>query len=273
MQAYWNGKIVDERDVRISPSDLGFLRGYGVFDYLSVYAGKPFAISRHFARLQNSARAIALDVPISESRFSEIIESLIEKNNLHDGAVRIVLTGGESQNSISKNSTPSLLIRTENLTPLSPELYTRGAKIISAEYQREIPHAKTTHYIEVVRNEGKMLEHNAIEILFTKEEKVLECSRSNIFAVIDNTLVTPFENILQGITRSIVLEEAANGEIKTAERDILYSELLNADEVFITGTGKKILPIRVIDGQKIKDGMPGEITQKLITLYEARTRK
>lgn len=273
MQAFWNGEIIDEKDVRISPSDLGFLRGYGVFDYLSVYAGKPFMVSRHFTRLQNSARAIALDVPITENQFYEIIERLIEKNNLQDGAIRIVLTGGESKNSISKNINPSLLIRTENPTPLSSELYTQGAKIISTEYLREIPHAKTTHYIEAVRHEEKMREHDAIEILFTMNDKVLECSRSNIFAVLDGALITPKENILQGITRSVVLEEAAAAKIKTTERDILYTELLSADEVFITGTGKKILPIRAIDGQKIASGTPGEITQKLITLYEARTKR
>lgn len=263
---------MDEKEVFVSPWDLGFLRGYGVFEYISVYDSSPFMADAHLARLENSAKEVDLRLPLTKERIKEITFSLIEENNLVDGAIRIILTGGESADAISSKNEPSLLIRTEGPSRASKELYKEGGKLIVREYLRELPRAKTTQYIEALRLQKEMSEVGAIEVLYTFDEVVLECSRSNIFIVKNGTLITPEKNILKGITRQVVLEEAQVKKIPTEEREVRVDEIISADEIFITGTGKKVLPIRMVNEQNISSGQPGELTKEIISLYESRIR-
>jgi len=268
-----NGEFLEEEEVRVSPWDLGFLRGYGVFDYFAVYHGKPFMVEAHFRRLINSARAIALSSKLSREQFLKIVEKLIEENNLENGAIRIILTGGVSKNGITKGDSPTLIIRPEKTSPIDQERYKHGSKLITTNYMRDFPEAKTIHYIEAIKHEEEMRSAGAIEILFVSGGIISECSRSNIFVVSKGTLLTPKERILKGITRGVVLEEARKLKIKTEERDVSLSEAFSADEVFISGTGKKIMPIVEIDGRIIASGIPGEITSKLLSAYVERTKQ
>ena len=109
----------------------------------------------------------------------------------------------------------------------------------------------------------KIQEHKALEPLYYTKASVSECSRSNIFGVFNEKLVTPDQNILLGITRNHVIKIAKNAGLNVEVRDMPLGELLRADEVFITGTIKRVLPIRQIDNHVIGDGRPGPITRKL----------
>lgn len=272
MKSYWNGELLEDKDITVSPWDLGFLRGYGVFEYIAVYNKEAFLLDRHINRLNNSAHLIGLQPHLTKNELENIVKELIEINNLVDGAIRIVLTGGISTNGISKGSTPTLLIRPEFSSTPQADLYEKGGKLITAEYERELPYAKTTQYIEAIKHEEELRNIGAVEVLFVSNQIISECSRSNIFIVSEGTLITPKENILHGITRGVVLELADKLNIKKEERNISLKELLNSDEVFITGTGKRIVPIVEIDGNKISNAKPGVITKKFIEAYEARTR-
>lgn len=272
MKVYWNGEVMSENEVTVSPWDLGLLRGYAVFEYISIYQGSPFMLDLHLERLKGSAKMIDLELPTAASEFVNVVQHLIKENRVIDGAVRIIVTGGVSRDGASRGDRPTVLIRTENPGKLSPELYKNGAKLISIEYEREIPLAKTTQYVEALRHEKAMRELGAVEILFSKDGIISECSRSNIFVALDGKLVTPREGALLGVTRSVVLEIAQQLGIPTEVADVSFDQLINADEVFITGTGKKVLPIIKVDEYEISNSRPGEVTEKIIEAYEKRTR-
>ncbi|MEX0933141.1 MAG: aminotransferase class IV [Candidatus Paceibacterota bacterium] len=273
MKVYWNGSVVEERDVCISPWDLGFLRGFGVFDYFGVYAKKPFMAEAHFARLETSANILSIPVPLSKDAFIETVRKLIHENNLNDGYVRVVLTGGISSNGMTRDGVPTFLIRPEVAKPIDMKPYEVGASLITVEYMRDTPGAKTTHYAEAQRNANRLTEENAIEMLFTHKGYILECSRSNIFIVRDGVLITPRDSILPGITRLVVLEEAKKHGLKTEERAVLETELTDADEVFITGTGKGVVPIVKINKTVVSNGLPGTITNVLMKRLGKRKRE
>ena len=83
------------------------------------------------------------------------------------------------------------------------------------------------------------------------------------------TLVTPGRRILSGITRGFILEMAQN-LFQVDVRDMTLEELLVADEVFITGTNKGIVPVVQIDDNPIGSGRPGRHTRKLMQSLSAR---
>ncbi len=264
--AYVNGKISPVTQATISINDLGLLRGYAVFDYMRTYNGKPFLMDRHFARISNSAATLNLKIPISGKESERIIIELINKGNLKaDVGIRLVLTGGETSDGITPSS-PSLIIMTETLTEQTDDIYKQGIKLITHEFQREIPKVKTTNYKKAIQLLPEKIKSNAFEVLYCSEGNILETTRNNFFIFKGNTLITPKENILQGITRSLVLE-LAKEKFKIEERDLKVEELKDADEAFITGTTKKLLPVVQIDEQIIGNGKPSTLLLELLNQY------
>jgi branched-chain amino acid aminotransferase len=152
------------------------------------------------------------------------------------------------------------------------ERFARGYKLITSSLQRVSPEAKTTNYIAAVRALKEAELRGANDALFVSEQgHVLEATRSNFFIFLGDTLVTPREGVLIGITRNVVLE-LARGRFAIEERPILMTELLAADEAFITSSSREITPIVQIDERAIGDGKPGsrtyELEQRFIEMIE-----
>jgi branched-subunit amino acid aminotransferase/4-amino-4-deoxychorismate lyase len=158
---------------------------------------------------------------------------------------------------------PNLIIACE--PPYSPlkKDEDQGIKLITSVYMRPFPMSKTTCYIEAVRLEPQKRKAGALEILFIYNKTVFECSTSNIFIVKKGAIYTPKENVLHGITRKAVINLAKKAGYVVIEKDISEKELFSADEVFITATNKKILPVIKIDSKKIANGKVGNITKIL----------
>ncbi len=266
---YIDGKIVEEKDACISPYDLGILRGYGVFDFMCTTQNKPFLIYDHWLRLNKSARALGLKVPITQQKYKQIIKKLITKNPYKNPAIRSVLTAGISKNGITLPPKPTFYILIHDITKLLPpkNLYMNGAKIITHNFARDNHVSKTTNYIEAIKNQKEKNRRGAIEILYINKNNVLECTTSNIFIVKNKKLFTPAEGMLPGITRKLVLKLAQKNNIIAQTKNITKKQLLSADEVFLTGSAKHILPITKIDSQKIGNGKVGKLTKKLTNLY------
>jgi branched-subunit amino acid aminotransferase/4-amino-4-deoxychorismate lyase len=264
--AYVNGKISPAAEAAVSVNDLGLLRGYAVFDYMRTYNRKPFLIDRHLTRFANSAKTLGLRVPLSEKEIEETIAGLISKGNeKSDVGIRFVLTGGTTSDGITPSS-PTFIIIIESLTEQSEELYNKGIKLITHEFQREIPKVKTTNYKKAIQLLPEKMRQDAFEVLYCSLGNILETTRNNFFIFKGDTLITPNENVLPGITRGFVLE-LAKGKFNIEERVLKVSELKEADEAFITGTTKKILPVVQVDQQTIADGKPGKNSIKLLELF------
>lgn len=265
---FFQNKIKEAKNVRLNPNDLGLLRGYGVFDFLRTFQGKPFLLSEHLKRFQNSARLLNLKIPVyNQNGLKQIVSRLLSKNRFKEATVRLVLTGGVSKDSLSVNCQPSFFIMVEPLYPFPQEYYTKGIKLITLEYQREIPRAKTLNYLFALKNQPQMQKAQAQEMLYISQGNVLECSMSNFFIFKNNTLITPQEDILLGTTRNLVLK-LARPQFKIQERRIRVNELKQAQEAFITATLKEVMPVIKIDHLKIRKGKVGEKTKIIMNLLK-----
>lgn len=268
-KCYFNNRIIPCDKILINPCDIGILRGYAVFDVMRTQNNKPFLMEQHFKRLKNSASKLNLKVPFNKQEYKKIILNLIKLNrsSAEELNIRTVLTGGVSQDAFSISSKPTFFILINKFIPLPKEVYQKGAKAIIINYKRHIPEAKTTNYIEAIRNQKIKNKNNALEIIYFENGKVLEASTSNLFIVKNNKIITPKDSVLQGITRRLAIK-LAKKNFKVEEREILTEELKNADEVFLTATNKDIVPIINIDGKKINNGNVGDITKFLMNSLE-----
>lgn len=267
---YINGKFVDSSKAKLSINDLGFLRGYGVFDFLVTYNKRPFLMPQHVDRLLRSAKLIGLKTPWTAKQLEILILNAIKKNKqLSDMSIKIIITGGVSTDGITPSKNPTLAILVNERRKLPKKLYSHGAKVITVDIQREIPKAKTLNYTNAVYCMIKARENDASEAIYIDAltSNVFEGTTSNIFIIKNSKVFTPKSNILSGVTREVVIE-LIRKRYKIYFGDIKIKQLKNADEVFITASNKEILPITKIDNFQVGNNYPGEITKVIMSDYQ-----
>jgi len=271
---YLNDSWVTTEKATISVFDLSVIRGFGIFDFLRTYHKKPFKLSEHIDRLFNSAKQLGITVPKTKSQIEKIVLEGITKNSYRECIARIVVTGGVSPDGISKNENSTFAVLFTEATDYPKSYYTQGVKIISREFERSFPHAKSLNYLTAVNVLSEAKKENAIEVLYLDRNRhILEGTTSNFFAVVGGKLITPKEGILRGITRAVVIELARKLKIPVIESDLLYSQIELFDEAFITASNKEVMPVVRIDGKKVGSGEVGTISRRLISEYRKEVVK
>jgi branched-chain amino acid aminotransferase len=268
MQGYYswyNGDIDLTGRVQISSTDLGYLRGYGLFDYFRTYQRKVFQWDWYWERFENSARLLKIPLKYSKSEIYEIMIDLKSKTNKPEVAFRFVLTGGDSPDSSTMVS-PNLLIRTEPIVEMDKTLYEKGISIITHQYVRDMPEIKTTDYKRLMFLQEEIKNAGASDVLYHTKGVLSELSRSNLFIVKDGIIKTPKTGVLKGITRRTIIE-LAKPEFQIQEMEVDVSDLITADEVFTTSSNKKVMPITKIDGKQIGNGSCGKVTKELLNKF------
>jgi branched-chain amino acid aminotransferase len=261
--AFINQQFVPLDQAFLHVSDLAIQRGYGVFDFFKVSHGHPYFLDEYLDRFTESAQKLGLSVPLERQALKEIIYRLIQQNNLGSSGVKMILTGGYSTDGYQP-AEPNLIITQQEFTLPTQEQYHKGIKIITHEYVREIPAAKTINYTMGIRLIQKIKEKGADDVLFHQGGVVSEFPRCNFFILKhDDTLVTPAQDVLLGITRKNVLALAAN-RYRAQEGVVTLADIYEAKEAFLTSTTKRILPIVQVDDKIIGNGQPGEITLRLL---------
>jgi branched-chain amino acid aminotransferase len=263
--AWWyiDGRWVHPREASISINDVAVLRGYSAFEALRTYNRRPFHLDEHLTRLYRSAELIELDIPWSRDQITAIVQEIIARNAYKHASIRLLVTGGETEDSILPVGKPTLAVLISPLGERDMERFAQGYKLITTSLQRIAPEAKTTSYLAAIRALKEAKRRHAADALFVNEQgHVLEATRSNFFIFRGDTLVTPRAGVLIGITRNVVLE-LARGRFPIEERPILREELPQADEAFITSSSREIVPVVQIDDLVIGDGNPGQRTIEL----------
>ena len=261
-----NGNFFLEEDARLSARDLGLLRGHAVFDFFRVIEGKPLFLTAYIDRFYRSATGIGLAVGYTKSSLASFITTLIGKSALQYGGIRLLLTGGNSPDGIS-STIPNLVIFSEVIKDLPATVYIYGARLLLSNYLRDVPLIKHTNYLKFIKMRGEIHAKDAIDVLYTYKGEVLESSRSNCFIVKDGIIITPKRDVLLGITREVVMT-ASRKYYTIKEQTVTIETLLQADEVFITSSMKKVVPVIKIGDTTIANGKPGPITQHIIQLFE-----
>ncbi len=266
MKYTWiNGNYVESSQASLKVGDLAIQRGYGVFDFLRCRQGVPFLLPWYLDRFFNSAAGLNLAVPLSKAELTVVIQEFIDKNQLVDAGVRMLLTGGYATDSYTPLE-PNLVISAHRINFPAREKYEQGFKVMTHEYQRESPEAKSINYLQGIQLIPVLKARGLDDVLYHLGGIITEFPRSNIFMVDQQgQLVTPTNNVLAGITRKTVLYLAKEHYSPTLG-DITVSELKQAKEVFLTSTTKGIVPVCEIDSQSVGSGSPGAVTQHLAQL-------
>lgn len=274
MTAWWyiNGSWVHPQEATISINDVAVLRGYSVFESLRTYHRRPFHLDEHLKRLYRSAQLLELDVSYTYAALAQLVRDCIQRNSYEHASIRILVTGGISEDGISPAAQNGLALLITPLGERDMQRFEQGVALITTELTRMTPEAKSSNYVTAIRALKEAARHNASDALFTNEHgHVLEGTRSNFFVFRGDTLVTPQADVLMGVTRNVVLE-LARGRFAIEERPILLAELSDIDEAFITSSSKEITPVVRINDLIIADGKPGprttELEQRFIDLVE-----
>ena len=264
---YVNGQFVSATQAALPLNDLGIVRGYGVFDLLRTYGTVPFRLRDHVRRLECSAEQIGLVLPWSTEELERIVLETYAANEIPNASIRIVVTGGPSDNLMTPGDRPGLAVMVHPPAARVQSQYTHGVKVVSTLVGRMFPTVKSLNYLGAIIAMREASKTGAVEAIYLDEhDHVTEGTRSNLFVVRGLRLITPREGILKGITRQAVMDAVAN-EFEVVEAPIHYRDLVHMDEAFLTSTTKEVLPVVQIDDQELGEGHPGPVTQRVMALF------
>jgi branched-chain amino acid aminotransferase len=264
-----NGDFIPFQEASLKINDLAILRAYGIFDFFRTQNRRPLFIDDHLNRFIHSATHLNLHVPYSKDQMKGLISELLIRNDTlyHEFAFRLLLTGGFTEDGYTPGN-PNLIIICEQYNPAPEKHFSEGIKLITHNFVRELAHIKTINYITPISLMPKIKEAGALDVLYHKDGLISEVSRSNFFIVKDSKIITSDAHILKGITRSKLLAIAREG-FEVQEGNLFINDLLFADEAFITGTTKKVMPVVKIDDKIIGNGVPGPVVKELLSRFKA----
>lgn len=244
---FWvNDSLIPVGEATISVLDHGFTVADGVFETLKVIDGEVFALDRHLARLEKSAAGLGIGLPSSDVIRKGVSEVLACHADLSLGRLRITVTSGAGPlGSDRTNADPTLVVSIAEQAAWPAETSVLVVPWIKNE-RSPLVDLKTTSYAEnVYALEAAHAKGFSEAIMCDSHGHVSEGTGSNIFLVIDGSVVTPSleSGLLQGITRNLVIEWAKLAGYEVVEREIAKSELLNASEVFLTSSTRDVHPV------------------------------
>ena len=281
MKIYIDGNYYSKDEAKISVFDHGLLYGDGIFEGIRIYNGKAFMLKAHIKRLFECAKAIMLQIPHSAEELTDIVKESIQKNDMHKdgstGYIRLIITRGPGDLGLdpAKCEKAGVIIITGQITLYPAEYYSKGIKIITSSVRRNSadsidPKIKSLNYLNNILAKIEAKNSGCLEaIILNKNGYVAECTGDNIFIIKNGILHTPdiSNGALNGITRDSILKIAKKSGIETREGNLTLFDIYNADECFLTGSGAEIMPVTEVDSRIIENGLPGEITLKLLDDY------
>jgi len=283
LKIYISGKYYDKENAKVSVYDHGFLYGDGVFEGMRSYNGKVFRLQAHLDRLWASAKAIWLQIPMSQEDMTKAVNETLATNGIKDGYIRLVVTRGAGALGLDPNkcSDPQIIIIADHIQLYPKEMYENGLEIITASTIRNhsaalSPRIKSLNYLNNIMAKIEGLQAGCVEALMLNAKgEVAECTGDNIFIVRKGVLMTPpiDAGILEGITRDAVIELAQQMGIPVQQIPFVRHDVFIADECFLTGSAAEVIPVVKVDSRVIGDGKPGPLTKRLIAAFVKLTRE
>ena len=263
-----NGRMVPKSQAMVSVYDHGLLYGDGVFEGIRVYNGKIFKCEQHMDRLYECAEKIYLPIQVSREEMIQIQRKCIEANEITDGYIRLVVTRGEGTLGLNPYLCPEagIICIADTIQLFTPVMYERGMRVVVANRPKTPiacldPRIKSLNYLNNIMAKCEAIHlsrklgidipgDQLLEVIMLNTEgKVAEGSGDNIFAIKDGKLFTPPSDagILEGITRRFVKNKLCPMlGLTVEERYFELDELLEADEVFLTGSAAEMIAVREV---------------------------
>ena len=280
MKIFLDGKFVDEADAKVSVFDHGLLYGDGVFEGIRLYGGNVFRLDEHLERLEYSAKAILLELPMTRAELAAATCETCLQNNLKDAYIRLVVTRGVGDLGLApwNCSKPTTFIIASKISLYPQEHYDNGLAIVTVPTRRISPAAlpptiKSLNYLNNTLGKIEARQFGALEAIMLNDQGfIAECTADNIFTVHKGALYTPSasQGALKGVTRGTIVDIARNLDIPLHETPMTRYDVWCADECFLTGTGAEVIPVSKLDGRVIGTGKPGPITQRVLADFRRR---
>lgn len=276
---YLNGALVPLSRAKVSILDYGFLFGFGLYETIRAYDGKPFRLDNHLARMRYSAERLGIMLQMNVLR--QAVMDTVRANGYKDTRIRLTVSIGEGTMTPDLRSCkePTVLVLAGEYHPPTDK-YTQGYRVIISSIRRNsrspVTYMKSANTMEHMLARQEARDTGADEALFLNEKGYLtESAGCNVFLVSKGVLKTPrFETgILPGVTRVVVFELAASLGINVSETNIRLAELLAAGEAFLTNSMIEVMPLTHVAGKPIADGKPGEMTKKLMSAYREMVKR
>ena len=271
---YLNGRFMPIEEAMVPVLDRGFIFGDGVYEVMPVYSRHPFRLVEHMRRLQNSLDAIGLKNPHSDAEWSKLIVDLIAHNPGEDQYIYLHITRGVAKrdHAFPKVVTPTVFMMSSPLPAPPPELKASGVTAITTQDNRWLRcDIKSISLLPNVLLRQQAVEAGTTEALLLRDGFLIEGAASNIFVVSQNVLLAPPKNhlMLPGITYDLVLELAAANGIATLVGPVAEATVRAADEIWLTSSTREVLPITLLDGRAVGNGLPGPLFKRMDDLYQA----
>jgi len=278
-----NGRLMPIEEASVSILDHGLLYGDGCFEGIRVYDGRIFKLRSHLQRMHESASLLHLEAPYDLDTIEQAVRDTVNANEIIDGYIRLVYTRGVGTLGLNPFtcSNPQAIVIAATISLYPESMYEEGMPIVVASRPRVPiaclnPRIKSLNYLNNILAKVEAIEAGVLEALMLNVDgEVSECTGDNIFIINDGAITTPHTDagILHGITRRFVIDEVAPALGYTVEqRRIELSEVLQADEMFLTGTAAEIIGVSRIDGKNIGTGRVGPITAALNEEFRRRVR-
>ncbi|WP_372774573.1 aminotransferase class IV [Mangrovibacterium sp.] len=265
MIGFSNGVYHSVSEISIPITSISINRGYGAFEFFGIVKGRAFYGDRHLNRLRRSMQILRLKTNYDE-QLEEIVEAVITKNQLSDAYLKLFVLPHDT--AATDHRQASLYVYPTQMPLFDSLLYEEGGRLVTKNFQRFLPEAKSTNYLAGQYWMDEQNDSRVVDVLYHNGHSVQETSRGNVFIVKDGTVITPAENVLNGVTRGLILECLSKNGILHAEAEVSLALLYSADEVFLSSTTKHILPITQIDGRNIGSGKPGRLTREMIRVFQ-----
>lgn len=276
--AYFNGRIIPEVEVTISPHDRGFILGDAAYEVSRTYQHKPFHLDWHLTRLYESLSYLRLDPLLPIKEMYDRTLDVLEENLIHvqpgdDVSLTHRVTRGRHMGPFKAEGFrfPTVLItcRLVNFAPFAP-LYRHGVELQTPSLRVPTsggidPRVKTHSRLQFALGaiEVASSEKTVLPLFSDTVGHVTESSSSNVFFVHGQELFTPPDPaVLGGITRRIILDISARKGLSPSVRPVSIDELSSITEAFITATSFGILPVRQLNARPLSP-VPGPVTERL----------
>lgn len=275
---YYNHNFYYDFSKIISADDRGLQFGDGCYEWIRVFHGHPFALSYHVDRLYRSMRLLGIRPVTAPDEFTEIVEVVIEETGVTEGYVKIIVTRGEGDHDFtipSRNALrPNVLVYAKPIDLDAIAKVQDGVKCVTmADDRGHHCDILSLNQLNNMMARAEAQKKGCYDAIFLKGDLLTEASHSNVCIVKAGVIWTPSKNeyMIPGITRSLVLSRVAPTAGVTSIDDgadpVRLTNMMNAEEVFLTNTQDGIIPVLSIDGKPIGDGKPGTVTRKIQQHY------
>ena len=267
---YYNGKFAPMPECTLPMTDLAIQRGVGTFETIRIYDGVPFAMEQHLERLAGSTEGAGIKAGAIIAKLPEIIREGLARPEIkgYDGVVKPYITGGDVNDKGTFPTPRFFVVFDENIHKPTNEERKNGIALEPNRVARPYPLIKSTNYLFGFIPLSKTSQTNFESLYITPEGEITEAMSSNFFLCKEGKLITaPVGRVLKGVTRDIVITLARENGFTVEERCPREEELSQADEAFITGTVKEVLPVVRVGSQKIGAGRPGPAVQRLQHIF------